>query len=241
MSKLDRFDIDYALCMYCGICVEVCPFDALFWSPEYEYSEPRIADLLHDKERLGEWMETVPEAPALEAGRRGEEEVAVVAQNIAFGMIAAAMVIGAIRVVTTNNVVHAALWLVVVLGGAAAQYMLLAAEFVAITQVLIYIGAIIVLFLFGTMLTRARIGRADDLNNRQWPIALRRRARARRHARLRARSTRSGSTSCPRIRPSPTTQQVSDSIFSTYLLPFWALSVVLTAALIGAIVLARRD
>ncbi len=68
VNHLDRFDIDYALCMYCGICVEVCPFDALFWSPEYEYSEPSIADLLHDKEKLGEWMETVPEAPELEAG-----------------------------------------------------------------------------------------------------------------------------------------------------------------------------
>ena len=68
VSALDRFDIDYALCMYCGICVEVCPFDALFWSPEYEYSEPKIADLLHDKEKLGEWMETVPEAPELEVG-----------------------------------------------------------------------------------------------------------------------------------------------------------------------------
>ena len=65
---LDRFAIDYALCMYCGICVEVCPFDALFWSPEYEYSEPKIADLLHDKTKLGLWMETVPEAPDLEAG-----------------------------------------------------------------------------------------------------------------------------------------------------------------------------
>ena len=68
VSKLDRFDIDYGLCMYCGICVEVCPFDALFWSPEYEYSEPRIADLIHDKDKLGEWMETVPEYPDLEAG-----------------------------------------------------------------------------------------------------------------------------------------------------------------------------
>ncbi|MDO8362295.1 MAG: NADH-quinone oxidoreductase subunit I [Actinomycetota bacterium] len=68
VNNLDRFDIDYALCMYCGICVEVCPFDALFWSPEYEYSEPKIADLLHDKSKLGEWMETVPAAPELEAG-----------------------------------------------------------------------------------------------------------------------------------------------------------------------------
>lgn len=66
-NELDRFDIDYSLCMYCGICVEVCPFDALFWSPEYEYSEPKIADLLHNKEKLGEWLETVPEPPALES------------------------------------------------------------------------------------------------------------------------------------------------------------------------------
>ena len=68
VNKLDRFDIDYALCMYCGICVEVCPFDALFWSPEYEYSELRLADLLHDKDRLGEWMQAVPDFEAYEAG-----------------------------------------------------------------------------------------------------------------------------------------------------------------------------
>ena len=68
MNKLDRFDIDYALCMYCGICVEVCPFEALFWSPEYEYSEFKIANLLHDKERLGDWMTTVPEFEDYEAG-----------------------------------------------------------------------------------------------------------------------------------------------------------------------------
>jgi NADH-quinone oxidoreductase subunit I len=54
--------------MYCGICVEVCPFEALFWSPEYEYSEVHIADLLHDKSRLDQWMQTVPDPPAYEAG-----------------------------------------------------------------------------------------------------------------------------------------------------------------------------
>ena len=91
----------------------------------------------------------------------------MVAQNIAFGIIAALMIIGAIRVVTSNNVVHAALWLVAVLAGAA-QYILLAAEFVAITQVLVYVGAVMVLFIFGTMLSRAWIGRRG-LNNRGWP------------------------------------------------------------------------
>ncbi|HVF06862.1 MAG TPA: 4Fe-4S binding protein [Frankiaceae bacterium] len=63
---LDRFAIDFALCMYCGICVEVCPFDALFWSPEFEYSEYDIKDLTHEKERLREWMYTVPAPPMLD-------------------------------------------------------------------------------------------------------------------------------------------------------------------------------
>ena len=74
VNALDRFDIDYSLCMYCGICVEVCPFDALFWSPEYEYSVPSIADLLHDKTRLGEWMDTVPAKPALEVGAESKKK-----------------------------------------------------------------------------------------------------------------------------------------------------------------------
>src|SRR6266516_7512292 len=73
VKVLDRFAIDYALCMYCGICVEVCPFDALFWSPEFEYSETNIGDLLHDKDRLGEWMTTVPEPPPLEAGAEAKK------------------------------------------------------------------------------------------------------------------------------------------------------------------------
>jgi NADH-quinone oxidoreductase subunit I len=65
---LDRFAIDYALCMYCGICVEVCPFDALFWTPEFEYAEYSIVNLIHEKERLEEWTYTVLPPPALEDG-----------------------------------------------------------------------------------------------------------------------------------------------------------------------------
>ena len=67
-NYLDRFDIDYSLCMYCGICVEVCPFDALHWSPEYEYSDVTIEGLLHDMVKLGEWEKTVPEPQDYEKG-----------------------------------------------------------------------------------------------------------------------------------------------------------------------------
>lgn len=61
-NVLDRFEIDYSLCMYCGICIEVCPFDALFWAPGFAYAEGDIRNLLHDKERLGTWMQRVPES-----------------------------------------------------------------------------------------------------------------------------------------------------------------------------------
>ena len=74
-NVLDRFAIDFALCMYCGICVEVCPFDALFWSPEFEYAEYDIGGLLHEMDRLRDWMDTVPPPPPLEQGAELPAEV----------------------------------------------------------------------------------------------------------------------------------------------------------------------
>jgi len=72
-NVLDRFAIDYALCMYCGICVEVCPYDALFWSPEFEYAEGDITHLTHEMDRLEDWMSTVLPPSPLEEGAKGPE------------------------------------------------------------------------------------------------------------------------------------------------------------------------
>jgi len=164
----------------------------------------------------------------------------MVAQNIGFAVIALVMLVGALRVVTSRNVVHAALWLVVVLSGAAAQYVLLAAEFVAVTQVLVYVGAVMVLILFGTMLTRSRIGTEGGLNNPRWwlgiPVA----------GLLMAAMSIAlvggiGVEKMPAGAEPVPTAVVSDQIFGPYLLPFWALSFVLLAAVVGAIVLARKD
>jgi NADH-quinone oxidoreductase subunit I len=74
-NVLDRFAIDFSLCMYCGICIEACPFDALFWSPEFEYAELDIRDMTHEKERLGQWMATVPPPPALDPHGETPKEV----------------------------------------------------------------------------------------------------------------------------------------------------------------------
>ena len=163
-----------------------------------------------------------------------------VAQNVGFYIIAAAMVFGAFRVVTANNVVHAALWLVIVLAGVAAQYILAAAEFVGVCQVLVYVGAVMVLFLFGIMLTRAQIGAERDLNNRYWaaaiPVALMLLG-VLGWAILDA----FGDQTMPDPGGPTPTQAIADNVLSNYLVPFLALSFILLAAAVGAIVLARKD
>ena len=241
---LDRFDIDYALCMYCGICVEVCPFDALFWSPEFEYSESRIAELLHDKDKLGEWMETVPEPEPLEIGAEVKGKKYVVAQNVVFGIIAVAMVIAAIGVVRSQNVVHAALYLVVVLAGARRAVHPARPEFVAWVQVLVYIGAID----RPVPVRHHAHPRADAAarttldNDQRWPaavvVALPRSACSSAllvdafgddKIKLDDAASRTGRTVDRLDLPRPTSSRSRSS------------SMLLLAALVGAVVLARRD
>jgi NADH-quinone oxidoreductase subunit J len=164
----------------------------------------------------------------------------MVAQNIAFGIMSAIIVFSALRMVTTKNNVHAALFLVALLGGLGGQYILLAAEFVATTQVLVYIGAVMVLFLFGIMLTKAPIGQTMHMTGKGWPAAL---GVSLLIAGLLAYVLIDGFGD-DKLREDGTifrTADVSDSIFSTFLVPFEAISVLLLAALIGAIVLARKD
>jgi NADH-quinone oxidoreductase subunit J len=174
----------------------------------------------------------------------------MVAQNITFGILAAAAVLGALRVVTTKNVVHAALYLVVVLASVGANYLLLAAEFVAVVQYLVYIGAIVVLFLFGVMLTRARMGHEAELDNNQRGLAavvglflagiltyvLVDYTGDLPHDKL---PELAGTVE--QINRTRGTAPVGDAIFSTYVVPFEVVSVLLLAALVGAIVIARRD
>ena len=172
----------------------------------------------------------------------------MVAQNVAFAILAIATVLAALRVVTTKNVIHAALYLVVVLASIGALYVLLAAEFVAAVQILVYIGAIVVLFLFGVMLTRAPIGADAGLDNEQrWTAAITAvflfgvlgfvLVDAFGDDRLPALDQ----VAREELTAARGTGAVGGAIFSTFLVPFEIVSVLLLAALVGAIVLARRD
>lgn len=166
----------------------------------------------------------------------------MVAQNIFFGLIAAAMVGAAIRVVTTKNIVHAALYLVVVLAGVAAQFILVGAEFTGVAQVLVYIGAVVVLFLFGIMLTRARIGDEVDVDTeRRWIAGLVALLLFAVMTYALVDGFDNVDIEANTALVPQTTEQVSDAIFRDYLIPFEAVSFLLLAALIGAIVVARRE
>jgi len=159
------------------------------------------------------------------------------AQEIAFVLLAVIGSIGAIRLVTSRNVVHAALYLVVTLSMVGGVYLLVAAEFVAWVQVLIYVGAIVVLLLFSLMLTRAPIGR-DTLDNEQRAIAFVVAAAILGGLVFLIQDTFKGA------KVFPTTVHTADigvALFRDFVLPFEVVSVLLLAALIGAVVIARKD
>lgn len=159
--------------------------------------------------------------------------------EIAFVLVGVVVLGSALLVVSTRQVVHAALWLVVTLGGLAAEYLLLTAEFIAWVQVLIYVGAVVVLLLFGLMLTRAPIGYSEPAD----PAA-----------RIPAAVVALGATATlltvivDAFRTAylhlgddtvGSTRVTGESLFKVWVLPFEVLSVLLLAALIGAIVLSR--
>ncbi|MER6448304.1 NADH-quinone oxidoreductase subunit J family protein [Streptomyces venezuelae] len=161
--------------------------------------------------------------------------------EIAFVLVGLATLGAALVTVTTKQLVHAALWLVVALGGIAVEYLLLTAEFIAWVQVLIYLGSVVVLLLFGLMLTKAPIGRSPDADsgNRWTALGV---------AVVAAVSLvwvvvdAFRTTWIDLDGPVQGSTKVSGEIlFQHWVLPFEALSVLLLAALIGAIVLSRRN
>jgi NADH-quinone oxidoreductase subunit J len=162
----------------------------------------------------------------------------VTTRDIVFAVIGVIASVSAIFAVTTRNVVHAALWLVVCLGTVAGCYVVLGAELIALVQVLIYVGAVVVLVLFALMLTRAPIGPNREITSPRWQRLL---------AVVLAVSVAVllAATLVPLVgegaleSKNGDTTAVSTAVFGTWVWPFELLSVLLLAALIGAFALAK--
>jgi NADH-quinone oxidoreductase subunit J len=164
--------------------------------------------------------------------------------EVLFALLGVVAAVSGLLVVTTRHLVHAALWLVVTLASIAGCFLLLSAEFVAWVQILIYVGAIVVLLLFGLMLTRAPIGASDDLDA-PLPQRIAAAVTAAAVGGVLVVSVVDGFRG-QRIDLSDgpvagSTHRVGEAVFRSWVLPFEVLSLLLLAALVGAIVLSRRD
>ncbi len=160
--------------------------------------------------------------------------------NWAFTIIGLAVLVSGFRVVTANNVVHAALYLVGALAGTAGLFLMLSAEFVAWVLVLVYIGAVIVLFLFGIMITRAPTGLDEGLSSdhKVLPAVL---ALAMFLMMAWASLDAFGAQVIASTGEPVPTEILGEALLGRFLIPFEIVSFVLLAALIGGITLARRD
>lgn len=161
-------------------------------------------------------------------------------RDIVFVVVGVITALTAILAVTTRHVVHAALWLLVSLGSLAGVYIVLGQELVGLVQLLVYVGAIVVLVLFALMLTRAPIGPHSEIDTPVWQRVV--------AALLGAATTvLVAAVTLPLVRrtpvdvdvPATSTPDIAQAIFGSWVWPFELLSVLLLVALIGAFAVSR--
>jgi NADH-quinone oxidoreductase subunit J len=161
----------------------------------------------------------------------------MIIRQIAFFIFAGLTALASVFTVVTRNVVHAALGLAGALIGAAGLFILFGAEFVGLAQILIYVGAVVVLFLFGIMLTQTP-GKPTVDNDRRGLAAL---VALGVFVVLAAGVLTAFGARKVDFDVAFPTKEIGSEIFTTWILPFEAVSILLLAALVGAIVLARKD
>lgn len=167
--------------------------------------------------------------------------------QVIFFLLAAVILVSALKVVTTSNIVHAALWLISAFFGIGGLYLLLQAEFMAIVQVLVYIGAISVLMLFAIMLTRHVTGEGQQRYTQRWWAALAGSVvlfavvmvpTVYNHPWEVREPAPQEAEAAPAL---PGTFELGQAFMEEYLLPFEIAAVILLVAMIGAIVIAYED
>ena len=162
-------------------------------------------------------------------------------QLIIFYVLAALAVIGALSLILQKHPIHSALSLIVVMVAFAGLYLLLGAEFVAAVQIIVYGGAIMVLFVFVIMLLNAGIEEHTNFSKVAGyfgvPLGL---ALTLFIAAAIAHSTETVQAAAPALSAS-TTKSISELIFKQFVYPFELTSFLILVAIMGAIVLAQRE
>ena len=163
--------------------------------------------------------------------------------NLFFYLLATMILVSAVLTITRRNAVHAVIWLVTTLLGVAGLFLHQQAEFLAAVQVLVYIGGITVLFLFVIMLVNLDEAARQRQFNRQWTIAL---VCAVVLLAEFGYFIYKGADSFYFAEPAggslqPNTQLIALALYRDYMLPFEIASLLLLVAMIGAVVMAKKD
>jgi NADH:ubiquinone oxidoreductase subunit 6 (subunit J) len=156
-----------------------------------------------------------------------------------FGFISLVTLGAAVMVVTNKNILHSAFYLVLAFVGVAAIYVLLEAPFIAVVQVLVYIGAIAILIVFAIMLTRRILSKDLEQKNAQWVLAALGSVALFSVLGWIVYSVKWPVNSA--IVPQDTITLLGQELLTTYVVPFEIVSVLLLAALVGAILIGREN
>jgi len=164
---------------------------------------------------------------------------------ILFYIFAAIVLVSAILVITQKNIVHSAVFLASTLLAVAGIFLTLHAEFLAGVQVIVYVGGILVLFVFVIMLISLERSASERQFNRQWTIALIAAAALVAEFVYAIFKGRDSFVLPEPAEPSPATlagntQAVGTALFTKFLLPFEIASILLLVAIVGAVILAKR-
>jgi NADH:ubiquinone oxidoreductase subunit 6 (subunit J)/ferredoxin len=251
---LTHYTFDTSRCLFCGLCQEVCPTNAIELTQDFELASYDRRDMVWDRKRLEQGWDRIDNRQA----PRGEDLSTVSCQLLAvscqsfameatfFYILAAMLVAFAILTVTAANPVRSAVYLISALLCMAGLFFLLEAEFVGAVQILVYVGGIMVLFLFVIMLVSVREMEGQRKANRQWKTAL----------------VLGVVLSCELVflvvrgadvfridtvaqglieQPTFNTESVGALLYGTYLLPFEIASILLLVAMIAAVVLTQKQ
>ena len=241
--RTTRYDIDMTKCIYCGLCEEACPVDAIVEGPNFEFATETREELLYDKDKL---LANGDRWEARDRASPGTGRALSMIATLAFYVFSVILLASAAMVVSSRNPVHSVLFLILSFFNAAALFLLVGAEFLAMILVIVYVGAVAVLFLFVVMMLDIDFAELRSGFQRYLPVG----ATVGAVLFIELAMVLGGWKFAPEaatLRLSTAPAQISNTaalgrlLYTDYVFLFQAAGLLLLVAMIGAIVLTLRD
>ncbi|ULT22470.1 NADH-quinone oxidoreductase subunit J [Sphingobacterium sp. E70] len=251
-----KFNIDMAKCMYCGLCTVVCPTECIVMTNEYDRSSQKLTDLIYGfsdmtdeqvAQRKAEWTQ-------FQAERRRQSKNKSM-ETILFYAFATLAIGSALLLVNLKNIARALFLFFIVLFAMAGLYLFALADFVAITQIMVYVGGVLILMLFAFMLSNKELlkdlqdSSGSFLSMPRWQavvlaigfLILMIFGIAEWHQSIPTWIQQAKENNTEIIPTDNNIQQIGLRFMTFYVLPFEVISVFLMMALIGASHLSRKE